>query len=168
MRLVPDKVFADITKITAETLEKENIKGLILDLDDTLATRQATMPEQEVIDWLKKTKDAGIKIYILSNNRKERVTRISTALGLPFHYNGYKPFPKWILNAVRELDVPMENVVAVGDQIFTDVCGAHLAKIKAWLVVPISKHETFLFRARRVFEKPFINKYYRENGVNQD
>lgn len=165
MRLVPDKVFADITKITVKILKRENIKGIILDLDDTLATRNSEMPEKEVLEWLETMKNSGIKLYILSNNRKERVTKVSTALGLPFHYNGFKPFPKWIVNAVRELDLPMENVVAVGDQIFTDVCGARLARIKAWLVVPISKHESFLFRARRVFEKPFIKQYYKENGV---
>lgn len=166
MRFVPDRIFSTISEITPELLKKENITALILDIDNTLAPRYVALPDETLINWIESLKKTDIKLHIISNNHQNRVAKFSKALGVPFYCNGMKPFPRAFLKAVRLMDVPRENVAAVGDQIFTDVAGAHLAGIKAWLVTPIDPRETVVFKIRRRLERPAIKRYYtdRENG----
>lgn len=167
MRLVPDKILASVGDITPELLISEGVKGLVLDIDNTLAPRHVPMPDETIIKWIKAMKKAGTKLYIISNNRTNRVTKFAKALELPFLCNGMKPFPRSFRRAMREMGVDPKSVVAVGDQIYTDVLGAHTAGIRAWLVLPIDPHENPFTRLRRQFEKPFVKKYYK-NGNNQD
>nr|PZM90441.1 MAG: YqeG family HAD IIIA-type phosphatase [[Clostridium] cellulosi] len=170
LRLVPDRIFSKINEITPEILEKEGIKALVLDIDNTLAPRYVELPDEALINWIASLKKVNIKLYIISNNRQNRVSKFSKALGLPFYCNGMKPFPRAFLRAVREMGVPRENVAAVGDQIYTDVAGAHLAGIKAWLVTPIDPRENIIFKIRRMLERPVINRYYKnlkkDGGTN--
>lgn len=164
MRLVPDKIFDDINAITPSLLKKEGVNALVLDIDNTLAPRYVELPDEALKTWIENLRRAPVKLYIISNNRTNRVTRFASALGVPYFCNGMKPFPRAFLRAVREMGVPRSQVAAVGDQIYTDVCGAHLAGIRAWLVKPIDPRENFVFRLRRRMERPFLNSYYRENG----
>ena len=91
MLFKPTYVFEDITKITVDFLNKKNIKGLLLDLDNTLTTHNNPTPPQTSLDWLDEMKSAGIKLMIVSNNSAERVTPFAKVLGLHFVPNGKKP-----------------------------------------------------------------------------
>lgn len=164
MRLVPDKIFQNINEITPSLLESEGITALVLDIDNTLAPRHVALPSEALKKWIAALRDTKIKLYIISNNHSNRVKKFAQALELPFMCNGMKPFPRSFLRAVKEMGVPPEHVAAVGDQIYTDVFGAHLAGIRAWLVNPIDARENIIFRIRRRLERPFLNRYYRENG----
>lgn len=164
MRLVPDRIFCDINEITPSLLESEGVSALVLDIDNTLAPRYVELPDDALKDWIAQLRRTNIKLYIISNNRTNRVTKFASALDVPFFCNGMKPFPRAFLRAVREMGIPREHVAAVGDQIYTDVCGAHLAGIRAWLVNPIDPSENLIFRIRRRLEKPFLNRYYKQNG----
>ncbi|HEX2939085.1 MAG TPA: YqeG family HAD IIIA-type phosphatase [Ruminiclostridium sp.] len=161
MRFVPDRIFSSINEITPELLKNEEIKALVLDIDNTLAPRYVELPDEDLKKWIEGLKSVDVKLHIISNNRSNRVTKFSDALGVPFYCNGMKPFPRAFLRAVRQMDIPRGNVAAVGDQIYTDVAGAHLAGIRAWLVTPIDPHENIIFKIRRCLERPFIRKYYR-------
>jgi len=161
---VPDRIFKDINEITPSLLASEGVTALVLDIDNTLAPRYVELPDEALKAWIEKLRRTNVKLYIISNNRTNRVTKFARALDVPYFCNGMKPFPRAFLRAVREMDIPREHVAAVGDQIYTDVCGAHLAGIKAWLVNPIDPHENILFKIRRQLEKPFLNRYYKKNG----
>jgi uncharacterized protein len=164
LRLVPDRIFQTIGEITPALLKKEGIEALVLDIDNTLAPRHVELPDAAIKRWIAALRDTDVKLYIISNNRANRVSKFARALDLPYFCNGMKPFPRTFLRAVHEMGVARERVAAVGDQIYTDVCGAHLAGIRAWLVNPIDPRESVLFRIRRQFEKPFLNSYYKKNG----
>lgn len=162
MRLIPDKILPSVGDITPEMLIGEDVKGLVLDIDNTLAPRHVALPDESIIKWIKSMKKAGTKLYIISNNRTNRVTKFAKALGLPFRCNGLKPFPRAFHLAVREMGIDARYIVAVGDQIYTDVMGAHAAGIRAWLVMPMDPHENPFTRLRRQFEKPFLKRYYKD------
>lgn len=165
MNLVPDKIFGSISEITPELLKSEGVSALVLDIDNTLAPKYVPLPDETLKGWIASLRDTDIKLYIISNNRSNRVSRFAKALGVPYFCNGMKPFPRTFLRAVKEMGVPRGKVAAVGDQIYTDVCGAHLAGIRAFLVNPIDpKRENIFLRFRRRLERPFLNRYYRKNG----
>jgi HAD superfamily phosphatase (TIGR01668 family) len=162
--LLPDIIFEKLSDITAEVLSENGIRGLILDIDYTLAPKSMPLPEETVIEFIRQLKEGGVSLYIISNNHKNRVSKFAQALGLPFICNGLKPFPHAFLRAVREMGLEKKQVAAVGDQIYTDVCGAHVAGVRAWLVLPAEAGKSLFYKLRNGLEKPFISRYYKNEG----
>ena len=50
----PTYVFDKVGEITPDFLAKKHIKGLLLDLDNTLTTHNNPVPPQSSLDWLAK------------------------------------------------------------------------------------------------------------------
>ena len=158
MLFKPTYVFNDITEITADFLHKKHIKGLLLDLDNTLTTHNNPVPPQTSLDWLDKMRKAGIKLMIVSNNSAERVTPFAQALGLDFVPKGKKPLTTGYRKARERLGLDKKNVATVGDQIFTDVLGSNLAGIRSLFVFPIELETSLPFRFKRFCERLFLPK----------
>ncbi|HEX3027351.1 MAG TPA: YqeG family HAD IIIA-type phosphatase [Clostridia bacterium] len=160
MWLVPDKIFEKISDIDPAFIDSQGVKGLVLDIDNTMAPKHIPLPDETLKNWIRNIQSAGISLFVISNNRMNRVSRFAKALELPYIYSGMKPFPHSFRKAVREMNLAPEEVAAVGDQIYTDVMGARLTGIKAWLVSPVEPNESFFFRLRRRFEAPVVRRYY--------
>lgn len=150
--------FATVTDITPEILGKMNIRGLILDVDNTLTTHDNPKPAEGVEEWIALMKSSGIKLMIVSNNHLPRVRPFADMLGIDFVCDGKKPLRKGFGEAVKRLGMPKKNLAAVGDQIFTDVLGANLMGIKMLYVAPIEHEKTAFFKIKRRLEIPFIPK----------
>lgn len=152
--------FRKATDITPDILKRLDIRGLILDLDNTLTTHDNPVPAEGVMDWLSLMKKNNIRLMIVSNNHPPRVRPFADMLGLEFVCEGAKPLTKGFTEALRRMNLPKEQIAAVGDQIFTDVLGANLFGIKMLYVVPIEHEKTAFFKLKRFLEKPFIPKKY--------
>lgn len=77
MLLYPKAHFKNVREITIEFLKKNEIKALILDVDNTLIVMTWKL-EDSTIKWAEELKKQGIKLYILSNtNKKDKVSRSS-------------------------------------------------------------------------------------------
>ena len=73
--LYPKAYFNSVIDITIEFLEQNKIKGLILDVDNTLIDYNKNMLVG-LDKWIEKIKQSNIKLYILSNsNKKEKVAK---------------------------------------------------------------------------------------------
>ena len=158
MFLKPTYYFDCATDISLEFLNKHKIKATLLDLDNTLTTHNNPVPPKSTLEWLDKMKSAGIKMMIVSNNSAKRVEPFAKELGLPFVSRGMKPLTKGFSEAIKKLEVKKSEVCAVGDQIFTDILGANLKGIRSIFVFPIEPESGFLFKVKRVLEKPFLPK----------
>lgn len=157
MLLIPDKRFLHVSTITAELLARENVKGLVLDIDYTLASKTTRLPDNEVRTFIQNLQQANVRLFVLSNNHHNRVSRFAQALGLPYCANGFKPFPFAFRHAVKAMGLRKEDVVAVGDQIYTDVLGGHLSGLRVWMVAPYGGGgRSWFYRLRRRTEMPFI------------
>ena len=152
----PTYVFDKVGEITPEFLHKKQIKGLLLDLDNTLTTHNNPVPPQSSLDWLDKMRAAGIKLMIGSNNHAPRVTPFAEQLGLVSE--GKKPLTFGYTRAIKRLGLEKRNVAAVGDQIFTDVLGSNLKGIRSIFVFPIEPETSLPFRFKRAIEKAFLPK----------
>lgn len=160
----PTYVFDKAGDITPEFLKKKNIKGLILDLDNTLTTHNNPEPPRSSLEWLDKMKAAGISLMIVSNNHAPRVTPFARQLELDFVSEGKKPLTFGYTKAIEKLGLEKKNVAAVGDQIFTDVLGSNLKGIRSIFVFPIEPEKGFWFRVKRKIEKAFLPK--KDQGIN--
>ena len=159
----PNYVFNSIADISLAFLEKEGIKALILDLDNTLTTHNNPISKPEIKAWLDEMKAHGLPMMIVSNNHYERVKPFADALGLPFVPDGKKPLCKGYNEACKRLELDKSQIAAVGDQIFTDVWGCKLTGIRSIFTYPIEYETGFWFRVKRTLEKPLLPKR-KENG----
>ena len=153
-----DTAFKSVLDITPEFLKKNNIKGLLLDLDNTLTTHDNPRPADGVIDWIKNVKSSGIKMVIVSNNHPPRVKPFADKLGLDFVSEGRKPLSKGFNEAQKRMNIPFEQLAVVGDQIYTDMLGANLKGVRGIFVYPIEHEKTLFFKLKRWAEKPFLPK----------
>ena len=109
---------------------------------------------------------AGIKVIIVSNNFKKRVSEFAAKYDLPYLYRAFKPLPKGYKQAMHYLHLPPKEIVVVGDQIFTDVLGANAAGMKSILLTPKDMEHSFTFRVRRKIESPIRRRIHRK-GIYQ-
>lgn len=153
-----------ITDISVELLNKYNIKGLILDVDNTLSTHHGMNLVDGLEDWLDTMQDAGIKLVILSNSKEKRVKPFAEKIGLDYSSLGCKPLPFGYIKVKRMLSLKRRNIATVGDQMFTDVMGGRLFGIKVIMTDLILAEDKNSFIIRRKLEQKFLKKMKVENG----
>ncbi|MGN1411395.1 MAG: YqeG family HAD IIIA-type phosphatase [Oscillospiraceae bacterium] len=158
MLFKPTIALNSVCDISMDILNKFDVKALILDVDNTLTTHDNPNIKPQILDWINLLKSNNIKLMIVSNNRPERVQPFANMLDIDFVSNGRKPLPKGFSEACRRLNVPKNNICAVGDQIFTDILGANLKGIKSIFVFPIEYETTTFFKIKRTLEKPLLPK----------
>lgn len=154
----PTYFFESIEKIPFELLEKENIKGIIIDVDNTLIDMTSILSNNRY-EWIKIAKKRGFSICILSNSLREvKVKKLMNKLGVSGMYFAMKPFLRGFKIALNILGLEKEEVIMVGDQLFTDILGANRFGIKSILVDPISNLEGIFTKIKRPIESAYINK----------
>ena len=157
--LVPEYKFEKLNDVTPEFLLSLGIKGVLLDIDNTLEPYEHDLPGEHVISWLKALSDVGIRTAIVSNNNRERVELFNRDIGMTAYAKAAKPFKKNLLNAMRDIGSDASNTAFIGDQILTDVWAAHNAGLTAILVPPINDKKDIFTRFKRWLEKPIHRKY---------
>lgn len=151
--LFPREVLPSLLHLTPAWLKERGLKGVILDLDNTLLPHGEEELSPELGRWLAALR-AEVPIYLLSNALPERFARIQRRLGLPGHAPALKP---WLgfRKALGALGLPAREVAVVGDQVFTDVLGGNLVGAYTVLVPPLREKEFFYTRFIRMLETPF-------------
>jgi HAD superfamily phosphatase (TIGR01668 family) len=153
-----DIVLNSVLDITPELLAENNIKGLILDVDNTLTTHNNPLPAEGVSDWVKEMTERNVRMIIVSNNNSERVKPFAEILSLDYVSCGAKPLTYGINKARKRLGICRKHTALVGDQVFTDVLGSNLAGIKMIFVFALEKEKGIFFELKRFAERPFIRK----------
>lgn len=156
-----------IKDITKELLDKNHIKGLILDIDNTLVPNHVAEADENAVKWVEAIKAAGYKLCIVSNASKKRVIRFNNKLQLYAVHRAMKPGTASFKRACSIMGLDSESVAVVGDQIFTDVYGGNLAGMFTILVKPIDQREGKLVRIKRVFEKRILKQYSKWSEENR-
>ena len=161
---VPDHYFDTVYEVSPKMLAEKGIKGIILDIDNTLVPYEIPTPTKENVEWLHSMWDAGIKTAFVSNNHQDRVELYNKELGCPAFYDSGKPMKKACRRALEVMDIKAEEAAIIGDQVFTDVVAGRNARLgMAVLVKPIKDKTSLFFRFKRFLEKPVIATYNRRN-----
>lgn len=168
-KLYPNLYLKKVEDIKIETLIKNKIKLLILDVDNTLIDYYKKLSEN-VINWAKEMKGQGIKLYILSNtNNKEKVEAVAKKLDIQYKHFAMKPLKRGFKYIQKETSIKPENIAVVGDQIFTDVLGGNRSKMFTILVDPINDKKDYWYTAwKRPIENKIKNKYKTKEEKNKN
>ena len=142
-----------IYDINIDELETNNIRGLILDIDNTLVGHGIIEADSNVLEWIEKVKKTGMKICIVSNNTKDRVIKFTESLKIPAIHRASKPRKKAFIKAAKMMDLLPHEVAVIGDQIFTDILGGNRLGMITVLVNPVDFKEPFFIKIKRFFEK---------------
>lgn len=165
MKLYPNAHFNKVEEITVEFLQENEIKALILDIDNTLIDYKQHLSEN-VINWAEELKSKGIKLYILSNtNNKEKVEKVSKKLDIPYFNLAQKPLKKGFLKTQKALNEKSENIGVIGDQIFTDIIGGNRCNMFTILVEPIDIKDYWYTAWKRPIENKIKSNYKRKNRI---
>jgi uncharacterized protein len=149
----PNRFAVRLHEIPLVELEAHGIRGLIVDLDNTLLGFRETELAAEHLAWVAEAHDRGMRIVMLSNNFTERVTGIAAVLGVGCIPNALKPLPFGFFKALRHLGLPRHAVAVVGDQLFTDVLGGKMCGLYTILTEPIESKDFAITRMFRFFER---------------
>lgn len=162
MLIKPHIKLKRITDITSELLAQMNIKALILDVDNTMAIRRGSETVPGLFSWMEQMTSAGIGLIILSNAKPRRMSGFAGRVGLPFVALGMKPLPFGFFRAAARLHCSTRQCAIVGDQLFTDMLGGHLAFCKTILLSPIELETSAGFRLKRRAERWLLKRYHIE------
>lgn len=148
--------FHKVTDISAHMLSKLHVRFILLDIDNTIKACGTANPYEGIEAWLREMKEHGVRVVLCSNNFKSRVKPFSDALGAEYVSFCLKPSPFGFLRAKTRLHAKKEEILVVGDQVFTDIMGAKLLGLKALLVDPVSlDNERGTVKFRRFLMKGF-------------
>jgi HAD superfamily phosphatase (TIGR01668 family) len=158
--LRPTLLSETVWDIDLDTLWQRGIRGLILDLDNTIVDWNDTWVRPEVRDWIANARRRGLRMCVASNALKgRRVARVAEALGLSAVVRAGKPFPRAFRRAMTALGTDVSSTCAIGDQVLTDMLGAHWLGLTSVLVRPLSPRESPHTRLIRLLERPLRRRW---------
>lgn len=160
-RFYPTYLYPDVESIPYDLILGQNIKLIIFDMDNTLVDNKYKYTEK-LKKWAEYIASQGVKLHILSNSTMgKKVKKVAKDLGMKYHYNASKPFKRGFKKVFEEMKIPKENILMVGDQMFTDVWGGNRFGVKTALVCPIAKEEILITKVKRPLERWILKKYYK-------
>lgn len=153
----PTWMVRSIYSITPEQLEKNNVKAVLTDLDNTLIAWNNPEATEESIQWIEMMKEADIPVIILSNNSDERVKEIADFLGLDYVPRSLKPSRRAFRLTQEKLRMPAEDLLMVGDQVITDILGSNRFGIRSVLVKPVLESDAWNTKFNRFLELKILD-----------
>lgn len=155
-KLYPNAYISSLMDVDPRFLAEKGIRGLILDLDNTLVAWKTGVFEPGMINHLKSYKKLGVKLCVVSNAFNNRVTKLLAPLGIPWVARAGKPSRRPFIKALRILGTTEAETAVIGDQLFTDILGGNRMGLFTILVMPISKREFIGTKFVRLAEKYYL------------
>lgn len=162
--LKPKLTVASFQEINLEYYRKLAMRGIIIDLDNTIVPWDADNISKEADCFLQKALSLDYKICLLSNARRKRAENVAAQYQIEYLSPAFKPRKKAFLNALERIGLNADQVMVIGDQVFTDILGGNKAGCFTILVPSLSKKEFAGTKILRFFERMLTigNEYYKK------
>lgn len=165
MLFKPDYYISNYQNLDIDRLKRRGIKLLLCDIDNTLVAWNDPDSNAKVQQFLDRVKAAGIRVALVSNNTAKRAGHFAKDLGVEKIFTlSLKPLPRNIKKAMKFYKVRPEETALLGDQLMTDMLGAHLAGVYSILTHPIAETDKLDTQINRFFENRILD-YYEKKGI---
>lgn len=165
-KLIPDVICESVFAIDLDKLKKRRILGLLVDIDNTLVPWGEPKMEEAFITWIKRVKQEGFKICLVSNAKKNRAQGFANLLDIPAVGLALKPLRRAFRRGMDLLDLAPHEVAVVGDQLFTDVLGGNRLGIHTILINPLSKSELDTTKVMRRIEQKILETMVKRGQIS--
>lgn len=165
-RFYPNLYVDSLLSIPLDIFPQNHIKGIILDLDNTVTKWNSNVIQPPVKQWFDNLQTMSLPVCLLSNNGEERVVKVARQLAIPYVHRARKPSRVGYYRAFQLLNSNQENTAVIGDQIFTDVWGGNRLGLFTILVKPIEGPEFPGTKISRFFERRLLNRMMKSEKVH--
>lgn len=142
MNLLRPKLWVDsLHHIPLNELQAIGIKGLIIDVDNTLIAWDVDEPADEIVQWIAQARKKGFQVVLVSNNVAARVEKMQAYFMVRGMARAKKPSTGALKKAMRIMKLNKSQMAIIGDQVFTDVLAGNRLGIYTILVTPIKSKE---------------------------
>jgi len=156
----PDYYLDSIFEIPYGKLWENNIRGLIFDIDNTIAPYEEHHPNAKVVALVKRLKGMGFSICLLTNNTNKRLNCFTKPLDVPGIANAMKPFARGVRKAMNLLRTKPRYTAIIGDQLLSDIWAGKKTRLTTILVKPLSNKDMAFVRFKRKIEDRLLRRYY--------
>ena len=154
----PYEYVEDVFSIDYVRLYDIGYRAIVFDIDNTLVPHGADSTEQ-VVELFKNIHALGFKTLLLSNNSEKRILRFKKDIDTLYISEAGKPSTEAFLNAALLLNTNKNQIVVIGDQLFTDIYGAKKAGMASILVKYIGYYKKEWKGYTRYIEKVVLSLY---------
>lgn len=166
-KYVPDILASSVYDVPVSFYVGLGIKTILSDLDNTLAPHAVKVPDERTIAWAKQLREAGIDLYIASNNTGKRVRKFAQVLGAESACWLFKPFAAMLKRFLRKHNIDRAKALMIGDQVVTDIACGNSAGLRTMLVEHLSP-EIPVFTKVNKRRDDRLRKTIREQGLSRD
>lgn len=150
--LKPDLIVTSISSINLKAYWESGKRGIILDLDNTIIPWHIAELNNEAHLFLKEAVALKYKICLLTNASYKRTETIAEKYAISYIAAALKPRKGAFLKALKKMNLQKEEVLVIGDQIFTDILGGNRVGCYTILVPPLSSREFIGTKFLRLLE----------------
>ena len=149
--LKPDLYVNQLQDVPLQKLIRAGIKGIIIDLDNTITAWNSSEITEDILNWFQEIKKHRFR-SLLSPIMAKRGGVVAEKLDIPFIFKANKPRRRSFRQAMEVLETKPQETAVIGDQVFTDVLGGNRLNLYTILVVPLNKREFIGTRLMRRLE----------------
>lgn len=139
--LQPDIYVNDVLGLDLDAFKREGIDTLLIDLDNTILSRDATEVTGDIHAWIRGLEQSGFITCIVSNNWHSSAIVHAEKLQMDIVAKAIKPLPFAFRQALEKVGSKPSRSAVIGDQVFTDILGGNLLGMKTVLVKPLSAND---------------------------
>lgn len=162
----PYEYINSVFDIDYQKLYEGGFRCVIFDIDATLVYH-GDDSNQKVDELFREIHSIGLKTLLLSNNDEERIQRFIRNIDTKYICDANKPDTAGYLKAAEILNEDISKIVFVGDQVFTDICGANSCNMANILVKFLLEPGETKLGIKRNIEK-IVLWFYKHSKKNQN
>ncbi|APB32887.1 HAD family phosphatase [Gloeomargarita lithophora Alchichica-D10] len=127
-----------VTELDVTLLQSQALRGIVLDVDDTLVPAHEQVIPLAVLTWIERLKTLG-PVWLVSNNvLVHRIGDIAQQLNCPYICGAGKPSRRKLRQALQGMNLPPTQTAMIGDRRLTDILAGNRLGMYTVLVEPIA------------------------------
>lgn len=159
----PTMYCESIFDINYRKLKDMGITCIVFDLDNTLGLideKSSSIKTKKLIQKLKK----DFLIFINSNNTAKRLKPYLDEFEVEGYAMAFKPAVKNLRKIQKKYNLKKSEMVAIGDQLVTDILSGNRFQIMTILVDPLGEKDLKITKFNRIIENKILLDY-QKRGV---
>jgi len=162
-KFYPDVFCDSVYGIDFRRFYEQGYRVILFDIDNTLVRHDAPADEQAaaLFDDLN---GMGFDTCLISNNHEPRVKSFARVVNCDYIFEASKPQSKGFEEALSKYGCTKDQMMMVGDQLFTDIWGANRFGILSVCTRQIDRDPLLQIRLKRIGEKIvlFFYRFHRK------